>query len=290
MKILCFGSCNIDYFYDVPHMVRPGETLSSETLTISNGGKGLNQSIALAKAGGDVYHAGLIGPDGQRLLDALKEHGVKVPYVGEVATPSGHAIIQRSNDGENAIVLFKGANHEISRSFIDEVLANFEAGDILLLQNEINEIAYLIEQATARGLAVAMNPAPFAKEILQLPLEKLTYLIVNEIEGQELSGESEPDAILNRLTTDYKNTHIILTLGAEGVVYGYEECRQSFDAIQVEAIDTTAAGDTFIGYFLSGVASGLNIEESLKLGIKASSITVTRKGSSESIPRRSELD
>ncbi|MGL4374031.1 MAG: ribokinase, partial [Turicibacter sp.] len=256
MKILNFGSCNMDYFYDVDHMVLPGETLSANTQTLSCGGKGLNQSIALAKAGAEVYHAGCIGTDGAMLKQTLEDNQVNCEYLKTVQKPSGHAIIQRDAFGENSIILFKGANFNITREMIDDVLSGFNEGDFILLQNEINEMPYIMQQAAKKGMQVVLNPAPFHQEVKSFPLHHVNYFIVNEIEGHELSGVTEPSEILKAIATQYPNAHTILTLGSKGVLYGYKDEVIQLDALKVRAVDTTAAGDTFIGYFLSAIAKG----------------------------------
>ena len=291
MKVLNIGSCNIDYIYEVDHMVRPGETQTVHNLEIVSGGKGLNQSIALAKAGVEVYHAGLIGKDGMILRQALEKHGAKTDYLYEVKGPSGHAIIQIDAHGENCILVYPGANHQFNEARIDEILSHFESGDLLLLQNEVNEMPLIVKKAHERGLQIAINPAPFNEQIKDIPLHLVDYLILNEIEGQDLTKETNDFKVLEALKVNYPNTHILLTRGSKGVLYTYqEEVMIEQPAYKVEAVDTTAAGDTFIGYFISGLVRGLDMEETLKLASRASSITVTRKGSSSSIPTIEEVE
>ena len=289
MKVLNIGSCNIDYIYEVDHMVRPGETQTVHNLEIVSGGKGLNQSIALAKAGVEVYHAGLIGKDGMILRQALEKHGAKTDYLYEVEGPSGHAIIQIDAHGENCILVYPGANHQFNEARIDEILSHFESGDLLLLQNEVNEMPLIVKKAYERGLQIAINPAPFNEQIKDIPLHLVDYLILNEIEGQDLTKETNDFKVLEALKVNYPNTHILLTRGSKGVLYTYQEVMIEQPAYKVEAVDTTAAGDTFIGYFISGLVRGLDMEETLKLASRASSITVTRKGSSSSIPTIEEV-
>lgn len=161
MKILNFGSLNIDYTYSVDHIVHPGETITSGSLEVFPGGKGLNQSIALARAGADVYHAGLIGEDGIFLRDLCRESGVKTGYIRETETRTGNAIIQVSEKGENCIILYPGANREQTEEYIDEVLKGFGEGDVLLLQNEINLLDYLISKGAEKGMKIVLNPSPF---------------------------------------------------------------------------------------------------------------------------------
>ena len=289
MKVLNIGSCNIDYIYEVDHMVRPGETQKVDTLQIVSGGKGLNQSIALAKAGVDVYHAGLIGHDGAILRQALEGHGANTDYLSEVDGPSGHAIIQLDKHGENCILVYPGANHQLTEELIEEILSHFESGDLLLLQNEVNNMPFIVKRAHELGLQIAINPAPFNEEIKNIPLQLVNYLILNEVEGKDLTNEEDDFKVLESLKEMYPTTHVLLTRGSKGVIYAYKDVMIEQPAYKVEAVDTTAAGDTFIGYFISGLVRQLEMTEILKLASKASSITVTRKGSSSSIPTLDEV-
>ena len=289
MKVLNIGSCNIDYIYEVDHMVRPGETQKVDTLQIVSGGKGLNQSIALAKAGVDVYHAGLIGHDGAILRQALEGHGANTDYLSEVDGPSGHAIIQLDKHGENCILVYPGANHQLTEELIEEILSHFESGDLLLLQNEVNNMPFIVKRAHELGLQIAINPAPFNEEIKNIPLQLVNYLILNEVEGKDLTNEEDDFKVLESLKEMYPTTHVLLTRGSKGVIYSYKDVMIEQPAYKVEAVDTTAAGDTFIGYFISGLVRQLEMTEILKLASKASSITVTHKGSSSSIPTLDEV-
>ncbi|MBR2850985.1 MAG: ribokinase, partial [Anaerotignum sp.] len=155
MKVLNIGSLNLDYVYQVDHIVQPGETEASFDMNIFLGGKGINQSMALAKAGVKVYHGGMIGEDGQPFLDACKEYGVNADYIKMIEGKTGHAIIQLDKDAQNSILLYGGANQKLTEDFVDEVLSHFEKGDILLLQNEVNLLPYIVEQAYAKGMQVA---------------------------------------------------------------------------------------------------------------------------------------
>jgi ribokinase len=288
-KVINFGSLNIDHVYQVAHIVRPGETISSSNYSRFCGGKGGNQSIALARAEAQVLHAGQIGPEGTSLVENLKEAGAETQFVKTSDTPTGHAIIQVSDDGENSIVLYPGANRTITSEHIDEVLSSANANDIMLLQNEINGNAEIIEKASAIGMLICLNPAPFDDSIKALPLEKVSILVLNETEGTGLAGTDEPESILNILTTKYPHCEIILTLGSAGVIRAYREERQHVEAIKVKAIDTTAAGDTFIGYYLACKILKLSPEICLKYACRAAAITVTRPGAADSIPTLDEL-
>ena len=289
MKILNFGSLNLDLVYQMPHFIRAGETLSSTAFNKNVGGKGLNQSVALAKAGADIYHAGLIGEDGEMLRAFLADNGVDTRFVRTIDQPSGHAVIQVEPAGNNCIFLFGGANQCVTEAFIQEALEPFGEGDFLVLQNEINMIDKIIEAAYAKGMQVVLNPSPIADNLKELPLEKISWFILNEIEGGELSGETDPDKILDKLTQLYPHAQIVLTLGGDGSVYCGKGQRIRQQVYKVQAVDTTAAGDTFTGFFFAAMADGVEPAEALKRASKASSISVTRPGAAASIPTLAEV-
>ena len=286
MKILNLGSLNIDLVYQVEHIARPGETIASSSHQVFAGGKGANQSAALARASASVFHAGQVGPEGQWLVDKLAGLGVDVQHIRFSDIPTGHAIIQVDRHGQNSIVLFAGANAQIDRGAIDAALAHFGRGDMLLLQNEINDVAYILTAAAERGLTICLNPAPFGPEVCTYPLERVDLLIVNETEAIGLAGAST----LTALAALCPRAQIALTLGAAGVQYRSPTEEFHLPAPHVEAVDTTGAGDTFIGYFLQGLAAGMTARESMARAIRAAAVCVTRPGAMDSIPAANELD
>ena len=286
MNILNFGSLNIDLVYQVEHIAQPGETIASSSHQVFAGGKGANQSAALARAGARVFHAGQVGPDGQWLVDKLAGLDVDVQHIRVGDVPTGHAIIQVDRQGQNSIVLFAGANAEIDRGAIDAALSHFDQGDILLLQNEINDIAYIITSASERGLTICLNPAPFGPEVRVYPLELVDLLIVNETEATGLAGAST----LAALTALCPHAQIALTLGAAGVQYRSPTEEFHLPAPRVEAIDTTGAGDTFIGYFLHGLTAAMTARDAMARAVKAAALCVTRPGAMDSIPAADEVD
>lgn len=295
MKILSFGSLNIDYVYKVPHFVKKGETLSAKELNVYTGGKGLNQSIALARAGVETYHAGAIGTDGLFLLDQLKEAGVHtdlVKVLDDVRT--GNAIIQNDEEGDNCIVLFGGANQAISKEQVDEVFEQFTDEDYLLIQNEINELPYITEKAKEKGMKIILNPSPMNEKIMQLSLDQIDYFILNEIEAMQILEMDEPEEINGKyigglLHEKFLNAAIVLTLGSEGSVCILEDEYVEQPIYKVKAVDTTAAGDTYTGYFIAGILNGKTIKESMDTASKASAIAVTRQGAAPSIPVLEEV-
>ena len=296
MRVLSFGSLNIDYVYKVDHFVNKGETLSSKSLQVFTGGKGLNQSIALAKAGVEVYHAGMIGEDGKMLLEALDKAGVHTEYVkvqGEVRT--GNAIIQNDLQGDNCILLYGGANQQIDEKYIDEVLEQFGREDWLLIQNEINNLSYLVSQAKEKGMRIILNPSPMNEKIAELPLDKIDYFILNEVEAQqllekELQDDRDGKALAEEIKTAFPSATIVLTQGEKGSVYYDGEQCISQEIFKVKAVDTTAAGDTFTGYFVGGILNGDSPEKAMRVAAKASAIAVTRPGAAPSIPTKEEVE
>lgn len=289
-KILNIGSINIDHVYRVPHFVRPGETLASQSLMHYPGGKGLNQSVALAKAGARVYHAGRVGPDGASMLTIMRDAGVNTDMIGIDGSSTGHTVIQVNEAGQNCIILHAGANHELEKSYIDRSIGSFQPGDILLLQNEVNDIDYCMEAAHQKGMLIAFNPSPIGPAIEKCPLSYVRWFILNEIEGAALTGKTLAEDILDAMASLYPGAAIVLTIGKEGVLYRDREQLLSHGTYDVPVVDTTAAGDTFTGYFLALTASGRSAKEALRLASIASSIAVSRTGASVSIPSLKEAE
>lgn len=293
MKILNFGSLNIDYTYDVDHFVRGGETLSSKALHLFPGGKGLNQSIAVSRSGADVWHAGAVGKsDGEFLIKQLNEAGVNTDYVKRLEVPSGHAIIQRQPDGGNCILLFGGSNQEITRGMADEVLEHFGKGDYLLLQNEISEVGYIMKRAAEKGMRIVLNPSPMDEKIGKLPLETVDYFLLNEVEAESLCGEgaNRPEAMMEKLTKGFPKAKIVLTLGSQGSLYWDGEKMIKQPCYKVKAVDTTAAGDTFTGFFIGGLSQGMEGVKALDWAAIAAAVAVSRAGAATSIPSKEEVD
>lgn len=370
MKVLNFGSLNIDYVYSLDHIVQKGETISSERLEIYSGGKGLNQSIALGRAGVKAYHAGAVGRDGIFLKELLTEAGVRTEFVRELdAVRTGNAIIQRDRGGDNCIILYGGANQSIKREQVDETLGCFEAGDYIVLQNEINEMGYIMERAHERGMKLVLNPSPMDEKILSLPLAFADIFILNEIEACQLLAVPENrraeaaacgEELLCALSGRFPEAMIVLTLGKKGsvcidgragksgngsgetegkkavnegtkskeTVNGETESKETVNegaetketviekagskeaeseeagskeagperriikqpAYLTETVDTTAAGDTFTGYFVSGLMRGLTVQESMDLAARAAAVAVSGLGAAPSIPTLDQVE
>ena len=289
MKIINFGSLNIDYVYSVPHIVRPEETLSTIGFSQFCGGKGLNQSIAAARAGVTVFHAGRYGFDGDVLRDTLADSDVKLEHLRKSEVISGHAIIQVESSGQNSILITAGANHELTKEYIDEVLSAVEPGDILLTQNEVSNVDYIIRAGHEKNAVVAFNPSPITPELLEYPLELADILILNEVEGSAICKDNNTETMLDSLIKMFPETEIVLTLGKAGGQHYAKGEKTRYNSVPATAVDTTGAGDTFCGYFLAGKVMGLHTDEILKRASTASSIAVSRAGASTSIPSIDEV-
>lgn len=289
MKILNLGSMNVDNVYQVDEFLLPGETKLSQGLSLFCGGKGLNQSIAAVRAGNEVWHAGLVGEDGTMLLDKLKENGVNTSLIRQVPGKGGHTVIQVNSHGQNCILLYGGTNRMLTEEIIDGIFDAFGSEGAVLLQNEINLLPYVIETAHKRGLPVFFNAAPMDEQVNRCDLSMVDWLIVNEVEGQQLTGCPEEE-IIPTLSAKYPNISILLTLGSRGAVCFHKGERHSIGVCSVKPVDTTAAGDTFSGYFMYGVLNRLSIPECLRLATVASALCVGRAGAADSVPRKAEVD
>ena len=289
MKVLNIGSMNLDMVYQMDHIVQPGETEASFGMNVFLGGKGINQSVAAAQAGAEVYHGGMIGEDGKPFLDACAQYGVDSRYIRQIPGKTGHAVIQIDKNAQNCILLYGGANQMLTESYVDEVLAGFEKGDILLLQNEVNMLPYIVEKAYEKGMQIALNPSPYNEKLDAVDMKKISIFLLNEVEGGQVTGLSESDAIIAKMLELFPHAKIVLTLGKDGAVYADAANRFFQPIFPVKAVDTTAAGDTFTGFFLASLTEGIPVAQALHISAKASSICVTRPGAVASIPTKEEV-
>ena len=295
MKVLNFGSLNIDYVYSLDHFVQKGETISSEALHIFPGGKGLNQSVALGRAGVSVSHAGAVGKDGDFLLELLKESCVDTKYIQVLeGVQTGTAIIQNDKSGDNCIILYSGANHQITKEQIANTISDFEKGDFLVLQNEINGMDSIVRVAEEKGLKIVLNPSPMNEKILGLPLQYVDYFVLNEVEAAQILGldnisEKDGEKFVRELHDAYPRAKIVLTLGAEGSIYFDGEKLYRQRAYKTDVVDTTAAGDTFSGFFIAGILRGDTLEQAMDTAARAAGIAISRPGAAPSIPKIEEV-
>lgn len=294
MHILNFGSLNLDYVYQVEHFVRPGETLAALSRDVKAGGKGLNQSVALARAGAPVCHAGCLGTGGEILKNMLDENGVDTSLLLPVDEMQGHTVIQVDRQGENSILLYGGSNRCVPDEYIRRVIRDFGQGDWLILQNEINGLPLITKLAAEQGMHIVLNPSPYDRSLETIDLNRLDWLLVNEIEAEQISGEKEPERVWEKLHGQYPALSVLITLGSRGsaayrVSGGGIETHDEA-AVQVKAVDTTAAGDTYTGYFIAGLTEGKSLCDCMSEASHAAAIAVGRPGAAGSIPWRKELD
>ena len=290
MTVYNFGSINIDLVYRLPHLVQPGETLSSVSMDTLLGGKGANQSVAVARAGVPVQHVGRIGRADQWAVEQMQAAGVDVRHIESIEEASGHAIIQVDDAGENSIILHGGANQSFTREILETHFQDASSDDWLLIQNECNHISTAFDIASAKGMQIVFNPAPMTTEIADLPLEHCAVLIVNEPEAEALAGTSDPEQILNILTKRYPNTRLVMTLGSKGALLQYSGNLIRHNALNVDVVDTTGAGDTFVGYFLASIIEGHDDAACLKRACTAAALSVTQPGAAPSIPDAKTVD
>lgn len=297
-KIINIGSLNLDEVFAVPHFIKPAETMACLSYRRFIGGKGTNQSIALARAGARVFHAGKVGEDGAAAISTLAEAGVDVSLVLRSSGTTGRALIQVDPSGQNCIILYAGANRDIGEPDVDRFLSSFGPGDAALFQNETSSLGYAMEAAGRKSLRIFFNPSPADEGLGVLPFDLVDCLILNEVEGAALAGMGEPgiDAaaaaqdMLAGLRRAYPRPDLVLTLGAAGVRYlGSDGERIAVPALPVDPVDTTAAGDTFTGYYVAARLRGEPAGLALRDATAAAAVCVTRIGASPSIPRREEL-
>ena len=290
MKILNFGSLNVDHIYQVEHFVQPGETLAAARQNIVPGGKGLNQSIALARAGAQVWHAGCVGIGGDGLYELLAENGIHTDYLRKTEEIQGNAIIQVDASGENCILLYGGSNRAIIPDQVNETVSEFGEGDYLILQNETSCLREMIETAAARGLQIVLNPSPFEEWLRELDYRKISWLLINQVEAEQLTGEREPEQVWEYIHGAYPRLKVVLTMGGAGACCFTEQERLFQPAVQTKVADTTAAGDTFTGYFLAGVTAGKSLDACLKQAAAAAALSVAKEGASVSIPWKDQVE
>lgn len=281
MAIYNLGSINADFFYRVPHLPAAGETLAATSVLRGLGGKGTNMSVAAARAAARTIHIGAVGEDGKWAVERLLEYGVDTRHIATLPEiPTGHAIINVDDAGENAIVLLPGANHVISEAAIGAALSEASPGDTLLIQNETNNQAYAAEMAKQLDLFTAYAAAPFEAEAMQAVLPYTDILFLNAVEAaqfEQATGQAPPDLPVSQ---------VIVTKGSQGCSLfdnGSGEIRH-FPALPVTPVDTTGAGDTFTGYVLAALDRGMPMPQAIALATRASALMVTRHGTADVIP------
>jgi len=286
MTVYNLGSINADVFYTLPHLVGPGETLAASSLYEGLGGKGANMSVAVARAGSVVHHIGAVGADGAWAIERLADYGVGTSFIQTVDDKTGHAIIMVDDNGENAIVIYSGANLRVSDANIAQALGQAKAGDFFITQNETNAQALAAKTAKDAGLRVVYAAAPFDASAATAVLPYLDLLILNQIEAEQLERATGMPA------HELPIADVIVTLGSSGCLWHDNSAgtETKFAAQKVTPIDTTGAGDTFTGFVLAALDQGKSMAEAIDLGTKAAAIMVTRKGTADVIPTLAEVE
>lgn len=288
-KILVIGSLNRDMVVEVENFPRIGETIIGKNVHYTNGGKGANQAVACSRLGGEVTMLGCVGNDmnGEYLLSALHSYGVDISnvYVTD-QTVTGLAVINVSSSGDNSIIVVQGANQYCDVTYLKEHDVLFKRTDCILLQMEIplDSIEYCIQRANQLHKLVILNPAPMIKKLDTALLSKVDYIIPNETEYEALE-------LSDSFITNNENVKPIVTLGNKGASYFERKERRwvRIPPYSVEAIDTVAAGDSFIGAIVTCILEGIELDKAIQYANATAAITVTRKGAQEAIPKRAEV-
>ena len=283
MAIWNLGSINADHVYRVPHLPAGGETISSTNREVFLGGKGTNMSVAAARAAARVHHIGAVGHDARWAVQRLMEYGVDTRNIAELETETAQAIIMVDDAGENAIVLHPGANAEIPQATLQAAISEADTGDWLVMQNETNLQRTAARMGRKLGLKVAYAAAPFDAARVQAVLPHLDFLILNDVEAKQLQEA------IGQSVADLPVRDIIVTLGAGGADWYGQGGKQHFDAIKVDPVDTTGAGDTFTGYLLAGLDRDMPMAQAIGQAMKAAALMVTRHGTADVIPDLSEV-
>ncbi len=290
--IAVVGSAMIDLTAYAAVIPAPGQTLEGDLFTTGFGGKGANQAVIAAHCGAEVHFVGKLGRDlfGDSIAENFKKLGIDSGYVERSDTPNGVAHIWVDSNGENRIIIIPGANHEIESKKAIEAIESIAGLAVVVAQCEIKQEVTLaaFSAAKKRGCATILNPAPYqplSKELLAVT----DWIIPNETEFKELHGQAPTSDDVLRSFRPGKNS--IVTLGSEGAVLITSDGDLTrMSAPKVNAVDTTGAGDAFVGVFAFGLASGKNPEDAMKLGIKVASMSVTRKGAPSSYPSQAEIE
>ena len=290
--IAVVGSAMIDLTAYATVIPAPGQTLEGDLFTTGFGGKGANQAVIAAHCGAEVHFVGKLGRDlfGDSIAENFKKLGIDSEYVERSDTPNGVAHIWVDANGENRIIIIPGANHEIESKKAIEAIESIAGLAVVVAQCEIKQEVTLaaFSAAKKRGCVTILNPAPYQPLSEEL-LAVTDWIIPNETEFKELHGQAPTSDDVLKSFRPGKNS--IVTLGSEGAVLITSDGNLSrVSAPKVNAVDTTGAGDAFVGVFAFGLASGKNPEDAMKLGVKVASMSVTRKGAQSSYPSQAEIE
>lgn len=296
-KITVIGSLNYDVILKIPRLPFKGETLTANGATFSAGGKGANQAVQAAKLKTPTYMVGCVGTDALAdfLVNTAKEYGVNVDYIRKVPGSSGMGVINAVEDGSVYACIVRGANFEVTKEDVDNAMPILKESGVCILQNEIpvEIIAYAIDKAKEAGCTVVLNAAP-AIELPEECLSKVDILVVNEVEAEfycheKIDSVEKAKTEIKKMAEKYNN-NIIFTLGKDGAV-AYENGTIEFiPAMKVDAIETTGAGDSYIGAVSHSIIEGKSLIEACKFATKCSAITVCRMGAQPSMPTLEDVE
>ena len=295
MKLISIGSANIDKVFEVTHFPKSGEAMATESLHTYVGGKGVNQAIAVGRAGSKIYYGGKIGGDGNIILNTLKEEN-NVDISKLIVDPDAYTgvatVMVQQETAENCSLLYAGTNYEISDEDIDWMLDGFGKGDGLILQNEISGTSHLLEVAHEKGITTFLTPCPLRPILREMPeMQYVDWFFLNQGEGEYLTkmNSGTPEELCKALVAKFPDSKIMLTLGTDGSICydGKEYIRQK--SYKVKEVDSTGAGDTFCGFCISRLMSGDSIQEAMDTASRASAICVARAGAAPSIPTLEEV-
>ena len=297
-KIVVIGSSNVDLLMKMDHLPEKGETVTDAVFMQVYGGKGANQAVAAARAGGNVAFVNCVGEDAYtpQMVQNYKNDGIDTRFIfQEKGIASGHALIMIGGQGMNYLSVAPGANYKLTPQKIDEALPVFDEAAMIVMQYEIQEetIKYVIDLANRRNIPLLWNCAPArAFDLSYIP--KINILVLNEVEAGFLAGmpvENEADAeVAAQKLVSRGVEKVIITLGSKGAFVVTKTEKVSVPAFKVEAVDTTAAGDTFCGAFAVALVEGKSLKEALQFASAAAAISVTRMGAQPSAPTRIEID
>ena len=291
MQIVNYGSINFDRTYRVDRFPAMGETMQTRELFCGCGGKGLNQSIAASRAGASVIHVGTVGFDGSDLEEELRKNGVNTSRLFHVDSEQGHAVILVDDEGNNEILVHRGSNGMLGEEEIQDIIQTIREPSLVVLQNELPCAHVMIDLAYENGHTVVFNASPVNEEILQsVNFNHVHWLLINEVEGKQLTGSSDPDMIICRLRQRFPKLNVVLTLGTDGSICQYGDERYHYGSYEVPVADTTGAGDAYTGYFIAGLARNEHPREAMIRATLAAGISVTRPGASAAIPMREEVE
>lgn len=296
MKIIVIGSLNVDTTYQLPHIPAEGETILATSKTTQRGGKGQNQAVAMSRLGAEVMMIGAVGNDeeGNMLIDGLKIEGIDSSGIIRKSVPSGTASIYLDENARNNIVVYPGANFAMTVEDIDEKIDLIKSAQICVMQNEIPKdvIYHVIEICKNNGIITILNPAPAVKDFDTKYLGMVDYLVPNETELELLLDKKIENNVeeLAREVLELGCKNVLVTLGSKGSMLINKDEVYNQSAKLVKAVDTTAAGDSFIGGFTTALAMGKDYKEAMEYGTKVSAIAVTKPGAVDSLPTVKEVE